>query len=245
MISLTSDNHIHTKYSPDADQEANFEAYIERAKELGLESITFTDHVDFDAKHPLFYNMIDYDQYIKDFLRVKNSTDFPIKLGVEIGYQSHMKDEINAFIDKYPFDYVIVSIHYVEQQDLYTQEFYKNKTKEQAYQSYFDLCLEAVENVNTFDVFGHLDYITRYSPYGDFRFDDYRVNIEAIIDALIKRGKGIEINTSGIKQEGRMYPKKEVVDMYIRKGGNKIYCGSDSHSVSELGRYFDRIHELF
>ena len=67
MINLKQDTHIHTKYSPDADQNASFKDYIRKAKILNLEEIIFTDHVDFDAAHPLFKDTIDYDKYIKDF----------------------------------------------------------------------------------------------------------------------------------------------------------------------------------
>ncbi|MEC9485323.1 MAG: histidinol-phosphatase HisJ family protein [Candidatus Izemoplasma sp.] len=245
MIHFTKDSHIHTHYSPDADQEATFSKYIKAAEKIGLSEITFTDHVDFDAKHPLFYDMIDYDNYINAFNQAKKEAKIRVRLGVEIGYQSHMAKTINAFIKTYPFEFVILSIHYVEQKDLYTQEYFESKTKQKAYQMYFDTVLDAINNIEQFDVIGHLDYITRYSPFGDYDYPIYKKQIDYILKALIERKKGIEINTSGLIKENRPYPKISVIKRFIELGGQTITLGSDSHQISELARGFDHINTLY
>lgn len=245
MIDFTRDNHVHTHFSPDADSKATFLGYVNRAKEIGLKAITFTDHVDFDAKHPLFDEMIDYDVYIEAFNEAKKIADIPIYLGVEIGYQSQVKDDINAFLDRYPFDFVILSIHYVKEQDLYTREFFEGRTKEEAYRLYFEQCLDAIEHIPKFNVFGHLDYITRYSPFGMYEQDKYSDQLKHILKALIAKGKGIEINTSGLATENRIYPDDPVVKQFIELGGTTITLGSDAHRLSELGRYFNQVHNIF
>jgi histidinol-phosphatase (PHP family) len=243
MIDFTKDSHIHTCYSPDADLEATFQSYITRALELGLTELTFTDHVDIDAAHPLFSELIDYDNYINVFRLVQKKAPIPIKLGVEIGYQSHVKDEIQSFLNRYDFDFVILSIHYIEQKDLYTQEYFEGKSKEDAYRIYFETILDAVTSIDQFSVVGHLDYIPRYSPYGDYDYNRYRDIIDRILKQVIETGKGIEINTSGYRTEERMYPKIEVLKRYIELGGTMITLGSDAHRTSELGRNFDRVKE--
>lgn len=245
MIDYTKDFHIHTKYSPDADPKATFKAYIKQAVTLGLTEITFTDHVDFDAAHPLFFDMIDYDKYIEDFNSVKNDSEIPIRLGVEIGYQEHMKDEINAFLKKYDFEYVILSIHYIEKKDLYTGEYFLEKTKKEAYSNYFKTCIKAVEDIPSFDAFGHLDYITRYSQMGDYMYTEYSDLIDTLLKTIIAKNKGIEINTSGLSIENRLYPKYSVINRFIELGGQKIYLGSDSHEVKTLKRSFDQVKLMF
>jgi histidinol-phosphatase (PHP family) len=235
---ITKDAHVHTNYSPDASRDATFKTYITKAKEIGIKEIIFTDHHDIDAIHPLFENPIDYDEYIKEFKKVKKETNFSMILGVEVGYQSHTTRELEQFLDRYPFEYVILSVHYIEKKDLYTQEYFQNKTKEESYITYFKTCLEAIENTKSFDTFGHLDYITRYSPYGDYSFLEYQEYIDPILKALIKKNINLEINTSGYKTENRSYPKQEVINRYIELGGKNIIYGSDAHSVEELGRNF-------
>jgi len=62
------------------------------------------------------------------------------------------------------------------------------------------------------------DYITRYSPFGDYEYEEYKSIIDEILIILIQKNKTLEINTSGFKTEGRTYPKKEVIKRYIELG---------------------------
>ena len=235
------DTHIHTHYSKDASKDATFEAYIKKALELGVTSLTFTDHHDIDPAHPLFKEPIDFDAYIKDFHQVKKTSPIHIHLGVEVGYQRHVKEEIQAFIKKYPFEHVILSVHYLEKKDLYTQVFFKGKTKKEAYDIYFNTCLEAILEIDDFTTFGHLDYIPRYAPYDDYDYKTHQEIIDAILQALIKKNKALEMNTSGFVTEKRQYPKNEVIARYIELGGKKFTYGSDAHDVKDLARYFEHL----
>ena len=235
------DTHIHTHYSKDASKDATFEAYIKKALELGVTSLTFTDHHDIDPAHPLFKEPIDFDAYIKDFLQVQKTSPLPIHLGVEVGYQRHVKEEIKTFIKKYPFEHVILSVHYLEKKDLYTQVFFKGKTKKEAYDIYFKTCLEAILEIDDFTTFGHLDYIPRYAPYDDYDYQTHQEAIDEILKALIKKDKALEINTSGFVTEKRQYPKDEVIARYLKLGGKKFTYGSDAHDVKDLARYFEHI----
>ena len=238
---ILSDHHIHTHYSKDADPKATFASYIQKAKALGLKSITFTDHHDIDPAHPLFKVPIDYDTYIKDFESIPKEDVINFRLGVEIGYQKHVVQEIKDFINKYPFEYIILSVHYIEKKDLYTGEYFKGKTQYDAYHIYFETCLEAIHSGIPFDTFGHLDYIPRYAPYGDYDYASHKDIIDRILDELIKQNKYLEINTSGFLTEQRMYPKFDVIKRFIELGGKKLIVGSDAHNVDALGQFFKDI----
>lgn len=244
MIDFTKDSHIHTSYSPDADAKATFNRYIKKAQEIGLTELTFTDHVDFDAVHPLFHNMINYSIYIKQFNEIKKDSPIPIRLGVEIGYQKHTKDDISKFLQMYPFEHVILSIHYIERKDLYTGEYFLGKSKREAYSIYFDTCIEAITEFPNVNAFGHLDYIIRYSNMGDYIYQDYKKQIDTILELLIKKNIALEINTSGFLYDKRQYPKNEVIRRYIELGGNLITLGSDAHNVEQLGRHFETIKRM-
>lgn len=241
---LKNDSHIHTHYSPDADPKATFSAYIEKAQQLGLTSLTFTDHHDLDPAHPLFKTPIDFKTYYQDFLNVKATSTIAIHFGVEVGYQSHVKAELRSFLKSYPFEHVILSIHYLEKKDLYTQVYFQGKTKKEAYQRYFETCLEAINAIDDFHTFGHLDYIPRYAPFGDYDYADYQGIMDDILLALIRKNKALEINTSGFVTEGRAYPKKEVIDRYLILGGTKFTYGSDAHKVDDLARFFSQINPI-
>lgn len=238
---IFGDHHIHTHYSKDADPQATFLAYIKKAKELGLKAITFTDHHDIDPAHPLFKIPIDFDTYIEDFLSIPKDDSLQVRLGVEIGYQKHVVNEIKDFLNKYPFQYVILSVHYIEKKDLYTGEYFKGKTQQDAYQMYFETCLEAIQSGIPFDTLGHLDYIPRYAPYGDYEYASHKQIIDTILLSLIQHNKHLEINTSGFLTEKRMYPKIEVIKRYIELGGTRLILGSDAHNIKSLGQFFNDI----
>ena len=145
-------------------------------------------------------------------------------------------------IQKYPFEYVILSVHYIDKQDLYTRDFFQEKSKKEAYQRYFEVCLEAINNTPIFDAFGHLDYITRYSEFGDYEYLEYKDIIDEILLQLIQKDKYLEINTSGFVTEKRQYPSNHIIQRYLELGGTNLIVGSDAHCNSYLVRYFNELN---
>jgi histidinol-phosphatase (PHP family) len=235
------DHHVHTYHSKDADPQATFEAYLTRAKAMGMKAITFTDHHDIDPAHPLFRVPIDFDAYFKQALAVQKTSDITMRIGVEVGYQSHVKADIKNFIRAHPFEYVILSIHYLDKKDLYTGEYFKGKTAYEAYEHYFQMCLEAIDQIDDFDTFGHLDYIGRYSPFPDYQFAQHETTIDQILNLLIKKQKNLEINTSGFLTQQRAYPAQTIVQRYRQLGGTRLILGSDAHRVNDLGQFFQAV----
>lgn len=235
------DHHVHTKLSPDSN--ADIVRYITNAKELGLKHILFTDHMDFGALDPYFKD-IDYDEYFRVMKELESRYEIPIMVGVEIGYERKHKNEIEEFLSKYNFDFIISSIHYGHGLDFYTGEFFEGKTKDEAYFEYFNLVLEMVENFTNYDVVGHLDYITRYGPYIDkhYKYEDYEEVIDDILKAIIKNNRGIEVNTSGLRQGLDVtFPKDNALQRYKELGGKIITVGSDSHFNDEYQADFKKV----
>lgn len=224
------DHHVHTRYSPDS--EAPVEGYLLRAKERGLDRIFFTDHCDFGTTDPKFAKLIDYDEYFQIMEPLQEKYQLAIKIGVEVGYEREHKREINSFLKSHPFEFVIASIHYGAGGDFYEGSFFQGRSQREAYMSYFEILLEMVENFHNYDVVGHLDYIIRYGPFEkkDYAYRDYREIIDRILKAVIENGKGIEVNTSGLRQKAAtVYPKAELLKRYRELGGKIITIGSDAH----------------
>jgi len=241
------DSHMHSNYSPDADPKATFEAYIEKAKRLGIKSLVFTDHVDFDSPAEIFTDMIDYDAYVKHLNEVKNTTDIQLLLGVEMGYQPHLHQRIDDFLSKYPFDFVIMSMHIGDGLDFYNGDFFKGKTQVEAYQRYFEIVLDSVRNYQNYDVYGHIDYIIRYGGYPNKRYlyETHKETISAILKEIIKHGKGIEINTSGLRYGlGLVHPYLELLKEYKALGGKIVTFGSDAHFVKDYYAGFEESIKL-
>ncbi len=242
-----ADYHTHCNFS--SDSETPMEDMIIKAIELGLKEIALTDHVDLDYPNYELDFSIDYNDYNKVFYNLKEKYKDKIKLllGIEIGLQPHLKQRLVDIYNSVDFDFVIASTHVVDRLDLYNGDFYKNKSKEEAYQLYFEDVLNNIHIHNNFNVYGHLDYIIRY---GDFEnkaldYNDYKDIIDEILKALIDKGKGIEINTSGYRYKlNQTHPQIEVLKRYKELKGEIITVGSDAHKPQDIAAYFDVAYSL-
>ena len=99
-----------------------------------------------------------------------------------------------------------------------------------------------------FDVLGHLTYPLRYitGECGiELDMSRFYEQIREIFRRLIGRGKGIEINTSGLRQRyGRLLPDREYVKMYRECGGEILTLGSDAHCAADIAKGIDEGAEL-
>ncbi len=244
---LKADYHIHTGFSEDCN--IPMEQMVKYAIKLGLKDIALTDHNDYDYPNPDYNFLINYDEYLIKFnsIKEKYSRNINIILGLEIGLQSHINQKNEELTQKYPFDFIIGSIHVGDKLDFYNGDFFKGKKQKNAYLRYFENMLENFTNFSNFDVCGHLDYIVRY---GDFKekklsYNDFTDIIDTILKTLITRNQGIEVNTSGYKYKlNNPHPKLEIIKRYKELGGQILTVGSDAHDPKYIYSNFDKAYEI-
>jgi histidinol-phosphatase (PHP family) len=240
---MYSDSHIHTYFS--TDSKAELDDIIKKAINLNMEYITITDHQDFDFPIENITFDLDVPQYYNVLTALKEKYADKIKLliGAEIGLEPFLKEKISSFTKEIPFDFIIGSSHLIHRKDPYYKEFYENRTEKECFEEYFLSIIENLKSHKDFDVYGHIDYIVRYSPnknafYSYSAFADY---IDEILKRLIDMGKGIEINTGGFKYGlGTTNPDSDVIKRYKELGGEIITMGSDAHTTEFIGYCFDK-----
>lgn len=240
---MLSDCHMHTAFSPDS--EADPELMIKSAVEKGLDVLCFTDHEDKDnmIEGPEF--VIDTDQYFITMkeLQEKYKKQIDIRIGVEIGLLPHLGEFYKEYTRKYPFDFVIGSVHLVDNMDPYYPELFQGKTDREVYERTFIQTIEDIDSINDYDTLGHLDYVVRYGKnkekeYSYQEFSDY---IDEILKRLIERGKGLEFNTAGLKYGLPFaHPHPDVLKRYRELGGEIITVGSDAHKPEHIAYDFDQ-----
>ncbi len=248
------DCHIHTGFSPDSS--ANLEGYINIAIENKLKGITITDHLDFKSngkierinefldKTKLVNEHLAYLQRIKD--KYKKDLDIFIGFEVDANNLPIAREEAQKALNIKELDFNILSTHQVEDRPLYLgMEFFSDE-KIDSYNKYFESVLKSVKYFENFCVYGHLDYITRYSKFNDnnVHINEHKELIDEILKTIISKDSGIEVNTSGIRY-GRddFYPQKDIVKRYKELGGKIITVGSDSHINSTVGCDFEIARE--
>lgn len=233
------DFHIHTKYSTDG--EMAIEEVCIKAIEMGLKEIAITDHIDIDWPVPgVVFDIPDIDEYIKEIEDNKKrfKGQLSIKTGIEMGLQPHVLEDASKIINSYPFDFVIGSVHIIDRFDPYQGDYFKSKSKEESYELYYREILSLIKDFDDFDVLGHIGYIKRYSPFPYHREDEllHLDLIDKILNTLIKKGKGIEVNTSGFRHMSECpMPPLEIIIRYRQLGGSILTIGSDAHNAYGIG----------
>lgn len=236
-----SDYHIHSYFSGDSTE--SLDNIAEFAISSGLSEICITDHQDFDfMADGILYeiNPVAYSDII-DELSYKYRNKIKIKKGIETGLEPDKNHRLDDFINSADFDFVIGSSHLVNGKDPYYPDFFNNKTDDQAFMEYFESILNNLETCSNFDVYGHIDYVVRYSPNKDknYSYIKYKDILDNILKKIINMGKGIEINTSGYKS-GLKEPNPcfEIIKRYRELGGEIITAGSDAHQCNYIGYRF-------
>ena len=223
---MRADYHVHTEFSDDSDYA--MENVIEDAITRGLDEICFTDHVDYGVKK-------DWDEPGGMFYR-KGGAGEP----AEIGMQAHTIEKYEKLFARYPFDFIILSVHEVEDKEFWTQDFQRGRTQQEYNERYYEELLYLVQNYHNYSVLGHMDLITRYDRAGNYPFEKLKPILTKILKTVIADGKGIEVNTSSHRYGlSELTPSRDILKLYRELGGHMLTIGSDSHKPEHLGAFVD------
>lgn len=215
------DQHTHTIFSPDASKESTFENYLNKLHQKKVQAITFTDHLDFDCPVPLFNQIPDFISFKRHLNKAQEKTETQLQMGVELGYQPHVLEAMKQIVSMHAFDTILLSVHYIDGLDPYGGEFFKDKTLTQSYQRYFETVLEGINTFDEFHILAHLDYIFRYSLEKTDMVDlkPFYPVLDAIFEALIKKNKVLELNTSPYRKDYQnKTPNLDLIKRYFERG---------------------------
>ena len=212
----------------------------------GLKEICFTDHIDYDPLGKMGVMAFDTDRYNGEYDNLE-VPGLKIRRGMEFGMDVHNREQFKRDLQRRPFDFILGSIHFVDDLDVYYQEFWQDKTVFQAERRYLETTLECVKLHDDFDVLAHLTYIAKARSHPAPRpvpFEEHRELIDEILRTLAAKGKGMEMNTSGVNRCGDFLPAAEYFRRFKELGGEIITVGSDAHSDDRVGEYSHRACEI-
>lgn len=240
------DCHIHTNISHDGI--SSIEEYLKYASLIGVDEITFTEHYDDYTGLETKLKTLDVLDYYNKYLLYKNDEILKTNFGIEIGLQPDLVNEIENKVTQYHFDFIIGSSHITCKKDMaMDKSFFEGYSRKEAYLRYFKEVLQNIILYNQFDVYGHLDYVVRYGGYDSkkIEYSEFKEILDEILTNLIKKDKGIEINTSGIRYGlGNPHPNVDVIKRYKELGGRIITMGSDAHKIQDLAKNFNEAFDI-
>ena len=254
---IQADMHMHTWFS--TDSEACPCDMADEAVRKGLKSICFTDHFDKDDLEWGEEGIFDVDAYFVEMQKLQEeyAGKLNIRIGIELGLRTYLKDYYEELTKKYPFDFVIGSVHNVpykkdaEGNILYTdpaaEKLFTDRTDKEAYRLMMETTLENVRTSDCFQTLGHLDYVVRYgkSREKEYSYTDYADIIDEILKLLIEKEKGLEVNSAGLKYGLPFaHPHPDVLKRYRELGGEIITIGADAHKPEHIAYDFAKAEEI-
>lgn len=222
--------HVHTEFSCDSDADMN--KYYGIARQKKMDAVCFTDHVDYNENDYGYgyYNPVGYFEKLNI---IKNSKDVEVLSGIEFS-EPHLYNEQLQKLTKYPYDFIIGSIHWIG--DMFPcLEVREKYSANDFYSLYWYEVLKTVKN-GGFDCLGHIDFPKRY--YKELVYDE--TIILKIFSAIIEQNIVLEINTSSLRKGlSTTMPDVTLLKLYKRCGGKYVTIGSDSHVENDLGAGID------
>jgi histidinol-phosphatase (PHP family) len=179
------------------------------------------------------------DEYVEKVRRAQ--TEYPslqIKLALEVDYLPGHEEWIRDLAGRYPWDYLIGSVHYISEAWAVDNPEQLSRWKEadafEVWTIYFELLTAAAES-GLFEIIGHADLPKKF---GIRPRQDCAPLYRAFLDAVKRSNIAIELNTAGLRKDCReIYPSRALLEIAAEKQA-PITFGSDAHAPGEVGHAF-------
>ena len=219
--------------------------YVQAARAQGLFNIGIADHLPLLPQYDprLTMRLADLPDYVAEVQELKAQFPGYVLLGIEADYRPQTVSEVSDLLGAYPFDYVIGSVHFLEDwafDDPRNLAEYTDRDIDEVWVQYLELVGDAAES-GQFTILGHLDLVKKFG-YRPTRTLDKELS--RLVERISKAGTLVEINTAGLhKPVGEAYPDPDILRRLF-EAGVPITFGSDAHLPEHVGRDFAHATEL-
>jgi histidinol-phosphatase (PHP family) len=251
-VVVPADNHVHSEWSYDTTDQASMTGACERALDVGVPAIAFTEHLDFtrwsaadpgraaglEPRHRSRIAPLDLTGYLAAIEDCRQRfPDLRILSGIECGEPHLFAASAGAVAGAHHFDRILGSLHAVPVRGRLAgaPALFGTFGPDEVMRRYFTELLRLVRGSDLFQVLAHLDFARRYwppsaGPYEEKVFEDeYR----AVLRALAESDRALEVNTkSPLASVG-------LLGWWRDEGGRAVSFGSDAHQDWRVGDRFD------
>ncbi|WP_245884501.1 histidinol-phosphatase HisJ family protein [Tumebacillus permanentifrigoris] len=224
------------------------EEYIEAAMAKGLKEIGLSDH------QPLLHvphiegsamRMEEMPGYVEEALALqrKYRGQIDVKVGLEADWVEGYGETVRDLLAKYPFDYVIGSVHFLGDWDHTNSAELERWEGRDVYETYVEYYrqVQLAAASRLFDIIGHLDVIKRFGRKPERSVEDL---LEQTVVAARDAGVCVEVNASGLRYPcAEQFPSVRVLEM-MKSHGVPLTVGSDAHQPGFVAEGFATVYAL-
>ena len=226
--------------------------YIQKARQKGINELGISEHAYFFSEtkdilsNPWVNNRrhLHFEEY-QEFFDAAHEEGLPIKMGIEMDYTHGKEEEMETFINKHPFDYIIGSVHWIGHWGIDLKEYedeYEQRDIKEVYTQYFDQVVTLAES-QLFDFVGHIDLIKIFGYIPEDRSFVHH-EYDRVVEALADSDTSIEISTAGLRKPvGEIYPDPTFLQKCFDANVD-IVLSSDAHMPKHVGYAYDQAIEL-
>lgn len=234
----------HTHHNRCGHADGTLEDYIESAMRKGLKEIGLSDHSPIyhrgNNPHILPGIAMSWDMlpgYFEEaaMLKEKYRGRAEVRVGIESDYVPGWEDHFRSLWDRDEIDFVIGSVHWVDDWHIFSKELPSGVTKEELFLAYVDR-LKGAAVSGIYNTIGHIDAIKQWNLVTPERaVEEYR----KVLRSMAEVGVALELNTSGLRKRTKeQYPSRDVLAEAYRLGV-PVCLGSDAHKPDLVGAGFD------
>jgi histidinol-phosphatase (PHP family) len=231
------------------------EEYVQSAVQKGLQHLIFLEHMEegIVTPHPSWLSENDFDNYFSEGqrLKIKYRDLIRIGLGVECGYNPDCKKKLQARLSARKWDQIGISCHFLkikgeeEHLNLFSRrpqhiERALRLGTENLFSRYLETLHEAISVLNG-SLLCHLDAAFRWVP-GHRLNNQHYLQIDKLLRTAAAKDMSLEINSSGIKIRGEVFPDTRIRSL-AQAHGLSFQLGSDAHRPEDVGSGFKLLTE--
>ena len=224
ILFLHYDNHSHIIL-------ASIESMVDAAKKSDVNRLSTTEHISqftfmrqkirFGSVHETGRMFSSFDDYLKEFDKVKNIEGIQVRKGLEVDYIDNFRTEIGVEVTKKKWDVLLVSVHElrrgVDIDDKNLQQ--DKKSAVERWHEYIELQREAIESdFIPFDILTHPERLAMGTPTIPDDLDDLMIGLAKVAK---EHGKAIELNGADLSKMPHLVRKAAIA---AQKTGCKVSC---------------------
>jgi histidinol-phosphatase (PHP family) len=244
-----TDHHVHTfrcGHAAGASRD-----FVLRAVQLELSEIGFTDHVPLYFLPPaerdprLAMAEDEFTGYVEEVRNLRKEFEgrIVVRLGLEADYAEGFERELERWLDRADWDFVLGSVHWVAGDWIdapSSADRFEKEGVEALYREYYRL-LTGAARTGLFDVLSHFDLPKKH---GHRPGAPLIKSEDAAIAAAAESGCAVEISSAGLRKPVKeVYPEPRLIAKMVAAGVPFTFS-SDAHAPAEVGWGYERTVSL-